>query len=476
MIIRWQRWRLIFALLVLVLGLVTLERARLGVEISTLKVGQTPVTVMRGAKAGPAVVIAHGFAGSRQMMQGYGLLLAQAGYVVYAFDFEGHGRNPVPMSGDVSAIDGTTQLLVAQTDRVIDAAIARGNGSPVALLGHSMATDILIRASLARQGSGPLVLISAFSAAITETEPNDMLFITGAWELALADFALESADTAAPEVKRAAVIAPLADHVSILQSRAGRQAALDWLNEFYDREGEAAVLQTGWALMGVLAAITLLFPVVARCVPRSTHAPQVLSPSQFALVVGVPVLLVPPIATLIDLKALPVLVADYLAVHLALYGTLQLALLVWLGHRFGVFGVRGAALLLIWTLVVFGAVLNRYGANFWPIPERLSVIAALALGAVPFMLADAAQSYGAPVWQRVMARLGVLASFGFAVLLDFEGLFFLMMIAPVIVLFYLSFGYMGRVGAKRFGPLGTGLALGLALAWALGVSFPLFAV
>ena len=61
-----------------------------------------------------------------------------------------------------------------------------------------------------------------------------------------------------------------------------------------------------------------------------------------------------------------------------------------------------------------------------------------------------------------------------AVALDFEGLFFLILIAPVMVLFYLVFGTMGRDSARRAGPLASGLATGLVLAWALGVSFPLF--
>jgi alpha-beta hydrolase superfamily lysophospholipase len=82
---------------------------------------------------GPLVVIAHGFAGSRQLMAAWQLTLAQAGYVTASFDFEGHGRNPVPMSGDVTSLDGTTQLLMDEIGRVTDtvleetgAAAARG--------------------------------------------------------------------------------------------------------------------------------------------------------------------------------------------------------------------------------------------------------------------------------------------------------------------------------------------------------------
>ena len=53
----------------------------------------------------------------------------------------GHGRNPVPMSGDVTSVDGTTQLLMDETGRVTDAVLEATGAEPrVALLGHSMAS------------------------------------------------------------------------------------------------------------------------------------------------------------------------------------------------------------------------------------------------------------------------------------------------------------------------------------------------
>ena len=93
------------------------------------------------------------------------------------------------------------------------------------------------------------------------------------------------------------------------------------------------------------------------------------------------------------------------------------------------------------------------------------------------MLADALITDGgrASLAYRVLARVGFLASLGFAVALDFDGLFFLIMIAPVIVMFYALFGLAGRWVAQRQGALAAGLGLGLCLAWALGVSFPMFA-
>ena len=44
--------------------------------------------------------MAHGFAGSRQLMLGYGYTLAQAGYAILLWDFAGHGANPQPLTPD----------------------------------------------------------------------------------------------------------------------------------------------------------------------------------------------------------------------------------------------------------------------------------------------------------------------------------------------------------------------------------------
>jgi hypothetical protein len=148
-------------------------------------------------------------------------------------------------------------------------------------------------------------------------------------------------------------------------------------------------------------------------------------------------------------------------------------LLWWCGRRPEALRPVAVLALLAWGLGVFGFALDRYGANFWPTPERLVIIAALGLGALPFMLGDALLAQGAALWQRIAARAGFLGSLALAVLLDTERLFFLAMVAPVILLFFLIFGLMGRWVAARAGAASAGVALGLILAWALGVSFPL---
>jgi pimeloyl-ACP methyl ester carboxylesterase len=475
--------RAYLAIVFIALSLGVLEFARRGVEVTQFDVGLTPVTeyALDGAD-GPVVVVAHGFAGSQQMMQGYALPLAQAGYRVFVFEFLGHGRNSVPMSGDVTSVDGTTRLLMEQTAQVIDA-VAPKDGR-VALLGHSMATDVLVRVASGRDDIGPVVLISAFSNAIDATTPQDLLLIAGAWEPQLRAFAQTAVQMVDPNavqgdvatqgaVQRRAIVAPYAEHVSVLHNRTGRGAAVAWIDQAYGRISAVSIAPTGWAILGLLAGLVLIFRRIAGFLPIKVEIGARPSGKQTAILIILPAILAPIIAVPLNPHFLPVLVADYLGLHLFIYGVFQLAMLAFWGLISRRQSWLAFAVLLVWC-AVFGIALDRYVANFWPTAGRLWIITVLMIGAVPYMVADATLTAQSGLIRRLFIRLGFLASLGIAVALDFSGLFFLMLIAPVLVLFYLVFGTMGRDVSVRVGPLTSGLALGVVLAWALGVSFPLF--
>ncbi|MFN7598931.1 MAG: dienelactone hydrolase family protein, partial [Cereibacter sp.] len=155
-----RRAVLVLALVAAALSVWQLERARSGIVITPLQVGSTPATVYRLPDTGPApvAVIAHGFAGSRQLMEGFGLVLARAGYIAVSYDLQGHGRNPVPMSGDVTQPGGTMRLLMDELGRVSDAALALpGTDGRLALLGHSMASDLVVRQAIRDPRVGAVV-------------------------------------------------------------------------------------------------------------------------------------------------------------------------------------------------------------------------------------------------------------------------------------------------------------------------------
>jgi dienelactone hydrolase len=484
---------LLAGLLLSFAGLWHLERERAGLSITPLEVGSTPATVYQrvgGAKA-PAVIIAHGFAGSRQLMEAYALTLAQAGYVAVSFDFEGHGRNPTPMSGDVTRVDGTTQMLKREIGRVTDAVLALpGVDGRVALLGHSMASDIIVRRALDDPRIAATVAISMFSEAVTKTEPRNLLMISGSFESFLRTSALQNlrlVDPAAQEDQtvgdpaqnngRRAVVAPGVEHVSVLYSTTALREARTWLDAVFGRSSGGPVAATGGPIVLLLTGLVLLAWPLAGLLPRSGPPRPALPLRAFMLAVLLPAAVTPLLLSLVNTRFLPVLVADYLAVHLLLYGLLSLGLLLWSGVRIGHVAWLSGLALAGYGILVFGGALDRYVASFMPHVARLPIIAAIAVGAVPFMLAESLATDGgrAPLWRVIVARGAFLASLGAAVALDFQRLFFLLIIIPVIVLFFVVFGLMGGwVGRRTLSPAAAGIGLGLILAWSIGVSFPMF--
>ena len=62
----------IVAVVLIVFSVWKLERERAGLEISSLDVGTTPATLYQlPNRTGPIVIVAHGFAGSHQILQAY---------------------------------------------------------------------------------------------------------------------------------------------------------------------------------------------------------------------------------------------------------------------------------------------------------------------------------------------------------------------------------------------------------------------
>lgn len=485
------------ALIVMALCLWVLEGGRAGLAIAPFSVPDgPPATIYEppGGDAAPVVVIAHGFAGSRPLMEPFALALARAGYLVVSFDFSGHGRNPRPMTGDVSAIDGTTRVLVEEVRAVARAALRhpRADGR-LAYLGHSMASDLIIRAAQDGPPVGAVVAISAFSQAVTPDFPPNLLLVTGEWESGLAqaaDAMLRLADPGAimgetlgnpaDGTGRRAILAPGVEHVGVLYSRFAQVEAVEWLNAAFGREGGGDPPPRGLWIMALLVAVAALGWPLARVLPAGPGpAPVALRP--FLMAALLPAFVVPLLLAPVRTQLLPVLVADYLVLHLAAYAGISLAILGRSGHLRGQFPARVwlmAGLVAGVAIVVIGGLLDRYVASFLPTPGRLLIIAGLALGAVPYLVSDALLTEGghAPIWRVLVARGGFLLSLMAAVALNFDRLMFLLIILPVILLFFLIFGTMsGWIGRQTGHPAIAGIGFGLMLAWALGVTFPLFA-
>ncbi|WP_201159541.1 alpha/beta hydrolase [Rhodoplanes elegans] len=488
-----------------------------GLTIERTTVGTTPVTIYRqaGASPAPVIVIAHGFAGSQQLMQPFAVTLARNGYVAVTFDFAGHGRNAEKLGGDITKVSGTTILLVEEVARVVAFAkgIPGGDGR-IALLGHSMASDIIVRAAQADPEIAAVVAVSMFSPAVRPDSPKNLLVVVGDWERRLKEEALRAVGMAvggpveagvtygsfADGTARRAAFSPSVEHIAVLYSPASSREALLWLDQVFRHAGSGYVDDRGAWIGLLILGIVLLAKPLAGLLPRVASTPQGAGLPWRRLW---PVAVVPAVATpLLLWKAptsfLPVLVGDYLAVHFAVYGLLT-ALMLFVVRRWSVrdAGVQTAprtdggfhwsaravaAFLLATTLVTayaigaLGGAIDWFVTSFVPVGPRWLLVLALAAGTVPYFLADEWATRGPGTGRGAYAatKLLFLLSLAGAVALNLRALFFLILIVPVILAFFVVYGLFSRWTFARTGhPWVGGLANALAFAWAIAVTFPM---
>ncbi len=496
----------IVAIVVIATALGNIHGQYEGVEITPMDIAGTPATVYRPISGAPApvVVIAHGFAGSGRLMQSFALTFARNGYIAVTFDFPGHGRNPRPLTGSLTAVEGATRELVDETAKVAQATRGLGDGR-LAVLGHSMASDIVVRFAETHPEAAATIAVSAFSPAVNATAPKNLLMIAGAWEgflktealheigLATAPAAAEPGvtygDFSAGTARRAAFSAHV-EHASVLFSRDSMRESLNWLDKTFrvTRATPPVFDARGPWILALLAG------VVALARPLFALLPVVAAPPAGAGMkwrrIWAP-MLIPAVATPLLLRVLPthflpVLVGDYLAAHFAAYGLISAACLLAFrvpadaaATRTSPIALAAAALAV--TAYGFVAVffpIDAYVTSFLPGPERWPLVAALLAGTLLYFLCDEwlTRGRGAARAAYPASKLAFLVSLTIAIALDFQRLFFLILILPFIALFFIAYGLFSGWAYRRAGhPFAGGIANAISFAWAIGVFFPLVA-
>jgi pimeloyl-ACP methyl ester carboxylesterase len=498
------------ALLCIGTGLWRLEGDRAALKVTHAFAGRTPVTVFQRESGGPApvVVIAHGFAGSQQLMQPFATTLAKNGFIAVTYDCLGHGRNPAPMNGDVTKVEeGPTPLLVAELGRVADFAKSLpGADGRIAVLAHSMTTDIAVRYVQAHPEVAATVAVSLFSPVVTATNPKNLAVIDGANEFShlrnegLRVVGLVAGGEAAPGViygnfadgtARRVTFSPGAEHLGVLYSPSSMAQALDWLNRVFGVSGGGGYLDARGPYLGLLFfGLVLLGWPLASLLPRVSEPPQGadLRWRSFLPVAIAPAILTPLILWKMPTDFLPTVVADYITVHFGLYGLITLAAL-WIvtrGDLSGAYRVRTNYLALVaaallaaaYSIGAFGLALDRYALSFFPIPERIPLLLAVGAGTLSFFLADEwiARGPDAPRGGYTLTKVLFLVSLALAAALNFKKLFFLIFIIPVVLTFFVIYGLFSGWAYRRTGnPLAGGAANAFAFAWAISVTFPMLA-
>jgi dienelactone hydrolase len=508
--LNWPLVAAVLAIMAIGFGIGRLHHAQAGVVREAVLIGHIPATIYHAEGGGrrPVVVIAHGFAGSQQLMQSFALAFARNGYVAVTFDFAGHARNPSPMTGDVTKVTGTTRVLVSELRRVAEHAKALGDGR-LAVLGHSMASDIVVRFAQEFPGVEATIAVSMFSPAVTAMTPRNLLVIVGDWEGALKREALRAVGLAtAPDPAiaattygefaegsaRRAVFSRGVEHVGVLFSRDSLSESVDWLDRTFGiaRSLPPRIDARGPAILVLLAGSLVLAWPLSRLLPRIADPPlgASLPWRQLLPVAAAAMLLTPLVLRVVPTHFLPVVVGDYLAVHFLIYGAITAICLRWLRHLPAPHAARNRDRRRVggFAAATLGMIAYFFAGVAWPIDmtftsfvpngQRGLLIGVMLIGSSSYFLADEwlTRGAGAPRGAYLVSKLAFLLSLVIAVALDVERLFFLVLIVPLMVLFFIVHGLFSHWVYRRTGhPLVAACGNALACAWAIGVTFPLLA-
>ena len=427
------------------------------------------------------IIIGHGFAGSKEMMRQIAYDIVNAGSNAVLFDFIGHGSNQQKLINQPTEILGTTQQLVTQLSNIINFIYEKfGNDINISLIGHSMASDIVVRASADKRIKS-VVAISPYSTGITQDFPNDLLLLSGQFESHLRSHALQMVKTFKPEAKenteytngkirRKASFIENTGHVSVIYAPQTTKVIIDWLKlENYDRH--IWENQIGWVLIG------MTFIVIGMSRLNTNLANETISvlKNKKALISALLATAVSLSSGLIEINLLPIYGFERIAIYFGLVGlfaylfsfdyqitTLKIDLLNWL------------KLILCFGVLCF--LINRYIGSFALSGNRVTAFITLILPITLFSLIIEKLIASSSIWIAILLR--GLPIIGFSMLLilfpEQYGLMFTTVL--IYILYFIVFGYIGRHQRKKIGHAKVGLAHGIFLSFAFAATNPIFAL
>jgi dienelactone hydrolase len=479
-----QRFGLLcLAVLMIATSWFAIASARSGLSVRSFQREGVPLLylVPRSAKAVPGVLVAHGFAGSKQLMLGYGHVLAHAGYAVMLWDFDGHGANATRLQRNQlqQNLEVARKALIEQPE--VDPA-------RLALLGHSMGSGIVMTAGVRNsERFQATVAVSPTGANVTPQAPRNLQvqagsgegrFVANAQRL-LAQAGGENTDLATGQA-RELVIIPGVEHITILFSDGSHQAALRWLDATFGKTSpspyvDRRMIAYGIHLIGWLIGLSAIAPLVAIGDTASVTIPPLrqwvgLGVAPLVAVAGL--VLLNPWVNLEDVGGIQVggavgawfLIAG--AAWLGVLGRLPRPTLRTVSLGLVLFGI-------LW--MAFGAMAQLVWLQWGLIPLRLRLWLPLSIACFPWFLAAGIVQQKIGIGKRVLWWLGQSAVLigGFALTLNFlPQLGFMFLLLPLFppLIGILSI-VAGRFNQAWIYAIGSALFFG----WLLAAGFPLSA-
>ncbi len=473
---------LLMALLLIVLSWWGVAAARTGLVMRSLNREGVPLLYVapQNTQKVPGVLVAHGFAGSKQLMLGYAHVLAHGGYAVMLWDFAGNGANPAALE----RFSLQQNLDVAYSALIEQPEVDR---TRLALLGHSMGSGAVMSAGIRDVGRfAATVAVSPTGALVTPSAPHNLQLQAGSWEggfvrnaqRLLAEAGGESENLAEGR-GRSLIIIPNAEHITILFRNASHQAALKWLNATFGLSPTNSYVdfRMVWYGLHLLAWLMLLGAVAPLLATPATERPVKVHPfRRWGGLLLAPVLaggILTLVSRVVEIENLGGLqVGGAVGIWFFVAGLVWLSILFHLPRPTVQAVAIGVALFVLFW-IAFGAMAQVVWLQWWLIPVRLRLLPLLSLACIPWFLASGIAQQGVGVATRVAWWLGQSVALvgGFILvlyLLPQLGFIFLILplFPPLMAIFSLTAALLNEVWSYA---LGSALFFG----WMVAAAFPL---
>lgn len=477
-------------LILVLLSLTQILGAAQGLEIIKIPDSDPPTTIIAPSTTQddtpPVVLIGHGFACSELLMRGFSFPLAKAGYIVVAWDFDGHGRNPRPYLQDM-----TRDALVANAEAALETARAQGfaTSDQVAILGHSMGSIVAISFGVKHPDTAATIAVSPVSQPVTSDLPKNLLLMAGDLEpqfvenaeQLLADAGGSGGDPSLGNARELRVISGV-EHISILFKADSHEVARDWLDETFGPQSGAADYsdrRIGWYGLGVVGVLLIgwgLTPLLNQA-SNEHRSPQPLWRRFFAPVGGaLGALILLWILNRLGVKLdapFGLVVGGYVLFWFFLAGLIGLALL---GFRLPTLSTRlllngAAAFAILWLGV--GLLSNLVWIPWLLIPKRLLLWPVGTVLALPWFLSIAETLRGEGFLRRCAGWIGHSILLAAAFVLSMRlipGLYVLILMLPLLPVIL---GLVELVTARLRGTWPFAISGALFLSWMLLAVFPM---
>lgn len=497
-----RRFLLLMAAIILIaISWFGIFKARTGLVIRSLSTDDIPMTFVapqNSRTGGPGVLIAHGFAGSKQLMLGYGYTFARAGYATLLWDFSGHGGNPAPL--DLTSLQ--PDLEVAYQTFIAQPEVDKER---LAILGHSMGSSAVMTAGIEHPDRfDATIAVSPTKAEVTAERPANLQLQAGSGEGHFVESAKTLLQTAGGENNnlaegrgRSLIVVPDVEHITILFSDGSHQSALDWLNQTFNQTNKNNYVdrRMGWYALHLLGGLMVIAAIVPNFVTPATpqltfHKSWSRRPQDPLLRWG-GLLIAPFAATLcLLLISLGIDVENFggLKVGAALSIWFLVGGLVWLGVQLRkpssshglnklpsskTLGLGLLVFILLWF--AFGAMAQVVWLQWWLIPARLKLWPLLSLACLPWFLASGMAQQSVGIGKRILWWLGQTTVLIGGLILTISVLPQLGFIVLLLPIFPIIFGIFSFVAAQLKHPWSYAIGSALFFGWTLAAAFPLVA-